>query len=169
MLESVVPATRKETGYWTENVMTGGHHQAMAGYSMKFFQEMSKEVSSLANPVTACQRSSSVYSNGGDHGSHYFPPAAAAAAATTETVARPYYKSPQEMRALGYSAQQLQELGFSEHALRDAFPAKLVDGLFSGHLSNAASSSSSSSFSEGNQPFPNASSPPKRGCARDGH
>ena len=135
MLTSVLPATRKETGYWTENIRTGGRHMTLAGCktiatcclivqlfilryrgiiklsfltvntdAMKFFQEVIQEISSVQDPVTACSQS-------GGGGA--------------------FYRSVQEMRSLGHTAEHLVELGFRRSDLLDAYPAKVVDALFS--------------------------------------
>jgi hypothetical protein len=44
----VVPAARKETGWWTENIGSSPHHVSLAGYGLKYFRELDEAMASFA-------------------------------------------------------------------------------------------------------------------------
>lgn len=54
LLSSVVPAARKETGWWTENILSSPHHVSMAGYGIKYFKELAEAVGSQVVDPNAC-------------------------------------------------------------------------------------------------------------------
>lgn len=47
MMSGVVPATVKETGFWSENIAPSHHSQSLMAYSLSFFKDLSAHLAGL--------------------------------------------------------------------------------------------------------------------------
>jgi len=52
LLNSVLPAARKETGWWTENIVSSPHHVSLVGYALKYFKELDAAMAPNARAET---------------------------------------------------------------------------------------------------------------------